>query len=201
MKKLLRSVCFIGAVGLFASQVFAQQGMGMGPGMGMGHMGQYYGAGKHTDYEKIKEYNEAWLKHYADTTDLWQKVWLAKNEMTVLMMNPKTSKEEALKKQKELHKLKGELHEKKLIFRFALKEKFPEMHQYMGGHGYGYGMGMGRHGMMGGGMGMGCGMMGPGMMGMGHRGMMGYGMGMGCGMMGHGMGMGPGWYGEEKEDD
>ena len=154
MKKVFTSICIAVLFGVWTNQGFAQ-GMGMGPGMG--HMGQYYGSGKQVDFEKIKEYNEAWQKHYKDTADLWQKVWLAKNEMAVLMMNPKTSKEEALKKHKEVHKLKGELHEKKLIFRLDLKEKFPEMQRYLGGRGYGYGMGMGRHGMMGGGMGMGGG--------------------------------------------
>jgi hypothetical protein len=116
-----------------------------------------------------------------------------------MMLNPKTTEDELLKKQQELQEARNKLEKEQLAFRFKMNKKYPEVMESYGMMGYGMGSGMmgDGYGMMGG-YGMGQGMMGGGY-GMGPcgggYGRMGGGYGMGPGMMGGGMMGGQGMMG------
>lgn len=130
---------------------------------------------------QFQAFREAHQQHWRKTADMRQQVRLKELELATMMVNPKSTEDELLKKQRELQDVRANLEKEHLTFMYQMKQKYPEV--------------MESHSMMGYGMGMGpCGM-GSGMIGRGHgmgHGMMG-GHHMGAGMMGggHGMGMGP----------
>jgi hypothetical protein len=135
---------------------------------------------------------EAQQRHWQDTAKLRQQVVLDQYELATMMINPKTTEDALLKKQREWQEARAKLEREQLVFAFQTRQKYPQVADSYGM--MGYGMGYGGYGM--GGYGMGYGMMGgygmgPGMMGYG----MGYGgYGMGPGLMG-GYGMGPWMWG------
>ena len=147
---------------------------------------------------QFQAFQEAQQQHWRKTADMRQQLRLKKLELAAMMVNPKSTEDELLKKQRELQDARGILEKEHLAFLYQMKKKYPEAMEYHGMMGYSMGMkpcDMGC-GMMGRGHGMGHGMMGCHHMG---PGMMGYGMGMGpCGMD-HGMmgghHMGPGMMG------
>jgi hypothetical protein len=148
---------------------------------------------------RYEAFREAQQQQWRKTADLRQQVLLDRSELTTMLVNPKTTEDALLKKQRELQESRAKLEKEQLLFLYQMKRKYPEVMESYGM--MGYGTGMGAYGMMGGGYGMGPGMMGYGMgtgYGMG-PGMMGYGMGTGCGMgygmMGDGYGMGSGTMG------
>lgn len=138
---------------------------------------------------QFQSFWEAQQQHWQDTAKLRQQVVLDQYELATLMLNPKTTQDALLKKQREWQEARAKLEREQLVFAFRTRQKYPEVAESYGMMGYGmggYGMG---YGMMGG-YGMGPGMMGYGM----GYGMMG-GYGMGPGMMGYGYGMGPWMWG------
>jgi hypothetical protein len=136
---------------------------------------------------QFQSYWEAQQQHWQKTAKLRQQVVLDQYELATMMINPKTTEDALLKKQREWQEARAKLEREQLVFQFQIRQKYPEladsyvmMGYGMGGYGMGYGMGPGMMGYGMGGYGMGYGM-GPGMMG--------YGMGYG------GYGMGPGMWG------
>ncbi|MGE5247814.1 MAG: hypothetical protein ACM3L8_05660 [Verrucomicrobiota bacterium] len=141
---------------------------------------------------QYQKFQEARQQQWRRTAELRQQVLLERSELATMMVNPKTTEDALLKKQRELQESRAKLEKEQLLFLYRMKRQYPEIAESYGLTGYGMGMGpygMG-YGMMGGAYGMGPGMMGYGM-GTGPCGM---GYGMGYGMSG-GYHMGPGMMG------
>jgi len=135
---------------------------------------------------RYQSFQTAQQEQWRKTADLRQQVLLDQAELRAMLINPKTTQDALLKKQKELQESRAKLEREQLLYQYQMGRKYPELMESYGMMGYGGGMGYGMgYGMMGYGMGYG---MGPGMMGYGS----GTGCGMGYGMMGGGYGMGPG---------
>lgn len=126
MKKLF-SLFIIIVIVFFAMEAMSQhmgyRGM---MGGGPGGWGRGWWGGEQPDTKISKEIYEAWEKHYQDTAKLRENIWIKRHEMATLLADPKTEKEELLKKQAELQKLVNELQRKQLIFRWELRQKYPQ---------------------------------------------------------------------------
>ncbi|MDA8164957.1 MAG: hypothetical protein M0017_08000 [Desulfobacteraceae bacterium] len=135
---------------------------------------------------QFQAFQKAQQQHWTKTADQRQQVMIKQHELAATILNPKSTEEELLKKQRELQDARDGLEREQLTFEYQMKKKYPEIMESYGMMGYGMGRGYG---------------MGPGMMG-GYGmapGMMGYGLaprwpGSGQGPMGPGMmgGRGPG---------
>lgn len=94
----------------------------MGPGM----MSNPYQL-QTVDENKQKVYDEEMAKHYSASAEQRQAIVVKQHEIATLLVDPKTSKDALIEKQKELQELMNTLQRDELSFRWDLRQKYPEM--------------------------------------------------------------------------
>lgn len=156
-RKLMITLGLVAAMALAATPALAQgpgygrggygmqAGYGMGPGMMGGGFGPGWGAAN-VDPEQAKAFRAEVKKFYDDNQTLRQEVRSKRLELRALMINPKSTKESLLAKQKEMFQLRDQLATKRLIFRKDLQTKYPELAKFGWGRGFNRGHGRGDFG-------------------------------------------------------
>ena len=176
MKKMLVTVGLVLMTSLMVLPALAQQCEKDRTGPGMMEQGYSASPRSFVDEETLKAYDEEMEKHDKDTANQRLDILVKQHEMATLLINPKTTKDELMVKQKELQGSMNAWQQAELSFRWDIHKKYPEMTPDVYGGCLASAAGNGGNGMMG----RGNGMMGQGMMNPddpdGHnRGMMGSG--------------------------
>ncbi len=104
-----------------------------GPGFGRGQMmGPGWGQAGLSE-ERAKEISQDRQKFFNDTQELRQNLALKRAELVALMLNPQTTQEALLGKNKECNELRNQLSEKHLLHWREMQSKYPELKGF--GHG------------------------------------------------------------------
>lgn len=127
MKKLLIISLFLAMTSwaVLPAAADRHEGYRMGPGM----MEREYGVRQRSslDEDKLKAYDEEMEEHYKNTTSQRQEILVKQHEMATLLINPKTTKDVVLDKQKELQNLMNSFQRQELSFRWDIYKKYPEL--------------------------------------------------------------------------
>ncbi len=95
------------------------------------------------DSEMMAELREAGRKFMEETADLRRRMRLKRAELKVLMLTPETTADDLLAKNREIRALADQLGQKRLLQRFEMNKKYPELALAPGPRpGSGPGMGM-----------------------------------------------------------
>lgn len=106
-------------------------------------------------YAQSPQIQAEWLKHRMAVLPLMRRLWALKLELRILLLKDKLNVKAVTAKVKQIAAQKGKVMLQRILFKVALRKKYPQMALYGGPWGM-----------------MSSGMMGPGMMGPGGRGMM-----------------------------